>query len=166
MKNVSFEEAKRRVFPEWVAFLITHDGNGTHAVMPASWCTFTSFEPPMLAVSVANGRHTASLLETSGEFVLAFAGETHAELVRRTGRSSGAAVDKFERFDIPWTPGSQTGCRLIEGAAACFECRLDGKLSTGDHTIFAGRVVAAHAPEDLVLTLLNFGGDSYRSSPK
>jgi flavin reductase (DIM6/NTAB) family NADH-FMN oxidoreductase RutF len=33
---------------------------------------------------------------------------------------------------------------ILDDASANFECVLEGELITGDHVIFAGRVVASH----------------------
>jgi flavin reductase (DIM6/NTAB) family NADH-FMN oxidoreductase RutF len=47
-----------------------------------------------------------------------------------------------EQFDpVQWLPGPLTGSPLIEGALAHFECELHSCHTSGDHTIFVGRLL-------------------------
>ena len=48
---------------------------------------------------------------------------------------------------------------LIGGCIVNLECALDGELETGDHTVFAGRVVAAYVDDSLPGRLMNFSGE-------
>jgi flavin reductase (DIM6/NTAB) family NADH-FMN oxidoreductase RutF len=51
---------------------------------------------------------------------------------------------------------------LLSDAVANFECVLESELLTGDHVIFAGRIVAAHVNEDPdVVRLYNLGGGEF-----
>ena len=52
---------------------------------------------------------------------------------------------------------------LLSEAVANFECVLETELTTGDHMLFVGRVVAAHVNADeRVARLMNFGGGKLR----
>ncbi len=161
MRQVSVSEALQRKYPEWIVFVVTHDPDGPDDLMPAGWCMICSGDPPMAAVAVALTRHTHALIEKTGEFALAWAGAGQEEVVRYAGSHSGRDVDKFARLGLKTRPGVATDVPLPEGCPMVLECRLAGRLLTGDHTIFAGEVLAAHAADPAVANLVNFGSDRY-----
>jgi len=47
---------------------------------------------------------------------------------------------------------------LLAEAAANLECKVHQAVTTGDHTIFVGEVVAAHVPDVPIAKLDNFAG--------
>lgn len=157
MKEVAVDEAVERKYPEWIGMIVAIDEDGTPNAMPAGWVTFTSHEPRMLAVSVAFERYTHELLTQSDEFVVNFPSVAHREAVLYCGTQSGAEVQKFDETDLQAVPASEVEPPLIEDSVASFECEKRGSLDTGDHTIFAGEVVAGHVSEQYDEKLYNLG---------
>jgi len=147
MKLVKPGTAIARKHPNWIFQVVTADGDGNPNAMPASWCTFCSGEPIMMAVSVAFERYTHQLMEESDDFVLAFPNKEQKEAVFYCGRNSGKDVDKFSQTGLKAIPSTEVKAPLIEDSVACFECKKSGSLISGDHTIFVGEVVAAHVSE-------------------
>lgn len=161
MKPISISKAMTMKFPEWVGLLVTRGPNDADPpnIMPVGWMMCCSFEPPMFAVAVGNSRYSRELLLRSPRFVVAFAGENQADLVRRAGSSSGRTVNKFQEFRIPHEGGPITGCPLLTQAAFNLECEAVEHIETGDHTIFVARILAAYAPDAPIRKLENWGGD-------
>ncbi len=159
VKRVPLGEAVSRKSPESVVFIVAPDGDGNPNVMPAGWSMFTSNDPLMIAVSVGFPRHTHGLLEDADEYVIAFPSRAHKEDVVFCGSNSGADIDKIEASDLTLAEAAVVSTPLLEDAAACFECRSGPSLETGDHTIFAGEVVAAHVSERYDERLKNLGRD-------
>lgn len=157
MKRVQFSEAVSRKFPESVVFIVAPDGTGNPNVMPAGWSMFTSNDPLMLAVSVGMERHTHDLLEQADDYVVAFPSTVQKEDIVFCGSHSGSDVDKVAESDLELASPAVGATPLLEDAAACFECRPDGAFRTGDHTIFAGEVVAAHVSETYEERVKNLG---------
>ena len=147
MKNVESSIAIARKHPNWIFQVVTIDKDGTPNAMPASWCSFCSSEPTMMAVSVAFERYTHHLIEESDDFVLAFPNKEQKEAVYYCGSKSGKNVNKFGQTDLKTTPSTRVNTPLIEDSVACFECKKDGSIVSGDHTIFTGEVVASHVSE-------------------
>jgi len=72
MKEVSFEEAWKRKYPEQVSWAVSVDSEGKADIISLGWCMPTSFEPPMIAISVGKTRYSHQLISESQEFVVAF----------------------------------------------------------------------------------------------
>lgn len=158
MKQVDPSEALDGKYPEWIVFVVTHDPDGPDDLMPAGWCMLCSGNPLMLAVGIGKGRHTARLIEKTGEFNVAWAGEGQHEVVTVTGTTSGRDVDKLKELGLKTRPGAVTKVPLVEGCARTFECKLRHVYPTGDHNIYVGEIVAAHVADPPVANMVNFGG--------
>ncbi|MFP9190134.1 flavin reductase family protein [Natronosalvus vescus] len=157
MKRVPLGEAVARKFPESVVFIVAPDEEGDPNVMPAGWSMFTSNDPLMIAVSVGFPRYTHGLLEAAEEYVVAFPSAAQKADVVFCGSNSGADVDKIGESGLSLADPAVVSTPILEDAAACFECRSGPSLETGDHTIFAGEVVAAHVSETYDERLKNLG---------
>lgn len=158
MKSVEIREAINRKYPEWIFQLVTVDEAGKPNAMPAGWCTFCSGDPVMMAVSVAFERYTHELMENSREFVLSLPNPEQKEAVYYCGTHSGRDVDKFEETELETTPAVEVEVPLIKDSVACYECRKTGSLDTGDHTIYAGEVVAAQVSEKFTQSIYTTEG--------
>jgi flavin reductase (DIM6/NTAB) family NADH-FMN oxidoreductase RutF len=163
MKRISPEEGILLKFPEWVGMLITRDPDleGRPNVMPCGWVMCCSFDPLMIAISVGLTRYSHQCLIKTGKFVLAFAGEGQGELVRESGAMSGHKDDKFTTLRIRYENSPEIGYPLLPDAAVNFECEVTDSLRTGDHTIFAARILAAYVPDRPIRKIENFGQDRY-----
>ncbi len=159
MRKATFSEAMRKKYPEWVVLIATVDPQGVPDVMPAGWAMVASHNPPMFAVSVGHGRYTHELIRQQKEFVVAFPGPGLESAIEYTGSCSGRDVkDKLDRSGLKTLESEQVGPPLLADCVVNLECGLAGELEAGDHTIFLGRVVAAHVEEDVSARLLNFDG--------
>ena len=166
LRRVSPAEGIQQKYPEWVVLVTSRDANGRPNVMPAGWCMCTSGDPPMMAISVRPSRYTHDCIEQTGEFTLAWAGQGQADLILYTGSCSGRDVNKFEDGDIPYVDAEEIGAPLIVGCHAYLECKLAEQMTAGDHTIFAGEVVAAHLPDPPVAKVENFNGEFVAALPE
>jgi len=164
MKEVSFGEAMKHKYPEWVVLIVTVDDAGQVDIMPAGWAMVASSNPPMFAVAVGHGRYTHELISKSREFVIAFPSPGQEEDVLYAGTHSGRDVDKLTKTKFRTRPASKIKPPLIEQCALNLECTLENKMITGDHSIFVGRVVAAYIDESVHRTLVNFGGRRFAAA--
>ena len=148
MKKIGLSEC-RKFFerPERIVWAVAeHDGR--RSICPLGWKMNTSISPPMMAVSVAPSRFTHGLIQGSGVFVLAWPGEDLAEATFFCGTHSGKDVDKFARMNLTPVKGDSVDAPLVEECVANLECRVAGRMTTGDHTIFAGEILAAHVNDN------------------
>lgn len=165
LREVEWSEAIKRKYPEPVVLVVSCDTKGKPNVMPAGWSMVASGEPPMLAVSIAHKNYTHKLIEETGEFVLCFPSEEMKGLIEYSGSCSGRDVDKFAEYNIEVISSKHVKPPLIKNSAACFECKVRGKLVAGDHTIFAGEILASYISDENRNRLYNFGNGRFEIIP-
>jgi flavin reductase (DIM6/NTAB) family NADH-FMN oxidoreductase RutF len=108
----------------------------------------TSRMPPMLAISVAPSRHSFDALRKAKQFVIAYPAAGQEEETVLYGTASGRNMDKLARGGTRVVPATKIDSVLMVDALANFECELAGEFVTGDHSIFVGKIVAAHINKD------------------
>lgn len=106
-----------------------------------------SLSPVSLVISIGKTRLSHQLILESNEFVLCIPSTEQLGAVQYCGTHSGRDVDKFTETGLIKIKSKHIGPPLITNSIACFECRVSGKLETGDHTIFIGDVLAAYIHE-------------------
>jgi flavin reductase (DIM6/NTAB) family NADH-FMN oxidoreductase RutF len=166
MRQLDVADALNYLYPQPLAFLSVTAPDGTRNAMAVGWLMQASFEPPILAVAVSPKNYTHRLVEQTEAFVLSLAGEGQADLINRLGSMSSAGTDKLREARVEAQPGANTGCPMIEGAAAHFECQVERRVTMGDHSVFFGRMIAAWVPEAPIQKIDNFGSQRYaRAEP-
>lgn len=150
----AYEEAIVRRHPEQVALAIAKDQHGKFNPITLGWTMLTSHEPPMIAVSVGLTRYSLEVIRGAGEFVVCFPSSTMTAEALAFGTKSGRDVDKLATSGVKTQPATAIDGVLLSDAVANFECRLLSELQTGDHVIFVGQVIAAHANQDATLRRL------------
>lgn len=120
------------------AVTCAHDGDAN--VFTANWLTQTSFEPPMVALSIENESASLALIRGSGLFAVNVFAAGQRALAGALGKPRARAGDKLA--GIAYTTNAN-GLPLLADALGYVECRVDGYLITGDSTLVAGTVIAA-----------------------
>jgi flavin reductase (DIM6/NTAB) family NADH-FMN oxidoreductase RutF len=105
----------------------------------------TSQNPPLLAVSIAPGRHSHTLIGESGEFIVNIPTLEIIQAVYACGSLTGRSFDKFKRANLTQIPGKKVKAPAIRECVAHLECEVEGQMVTGDHTIFVGKILEAYA---------------------
>ena len=145
-KTDSREFHKYCARPERIVWAVA-EYEGQRSICPLGWKMNTSGSPPMMAISVAPARFTPDLIANSGEFVLAWPGEDLADATLLCGTRTGSDLKKFEAAGLTPIKGEHVQAPLVKECIANLECRVAGQLTTGDHTIFAGEILAAWVNE-------------------
>jgi flavin reductase (DIM6/NTAB) family NADH-FMN oxidoreductase RutF len=126
--------------------------------MTANWVTQTSFDPPLVAISVENDAHTRKLIDEGKVFTV--------NLVE--DNDEGRAI--IERMVKPQKPYRQkigeddyktevTGAPILLSALSWWECEVVNTIETGDHQLYIGKVINAgiNRAEGEPLTLKSLG---------
>lgn len=124
-----------------VFVITTKEGDRVNG-MTAAWVTRTSFDPPLVAVSVGKSRYSHELIGKSGVFAVNVLSEGQVGQGKFFGFRSGRNTDKFKGVEYD---SAATGSPILKDISAYLDCRVVGSLETGDHTIFVGEVVDSRA---------------------
>lgn len=135
-----------------IAVVVTAYHNGKSNAMTAGWHTPLSFNPPLFGVSLSPRRQTYKMILESGEFVVNFLPATTAGLIAAIGGSKGAAIDKFESFNIAKDIPLKVNAPVLSDAYAAYECKLIDNRPYGDHQLLVGEVVAVHSLSEAFTT--------------
>ncbi|MFP2903861.1 flavin reductase family protein [Pyxidicoccus sp. 3LFB2] len=124
--------------------LVTSAAQGRTNVMAAAWAMPIDFEPPKVAVVIAEGTFTRELVDASGEFTLCVPTRAQMNQVYAVGSDSGRDEDKWASSGLRAAPASVVKAPLVEGCVGWLECRV---LSEPDvqrkYDLFIAEVVAA-----------------------
>ena len=123
--------------------LLTTAGYENPNIMTLSWHTMIEFEPPLVGCVISNRNYSFDLLMASKECVINIPSVEIAEKVVGCGNTSGAEVDKFERFCLTPTPAAQVDAPLIEECFANLECRVVDATMVAKYGLFVVEVVKA-----------------------
>ena len=116
-----------------------------------AWVSPVSFDPPLVMVAVSPKRYSHELVEKAGEFALLVLGEDQKELSTLAGTKTGRREQKWELepFKLLRKAPRIISAPLLKECRAAYECKLVNQLSTGDHTLFIGEIVAAEIHEEV-----------------
>ncbi len=149
MREVTLDTAIELGSPYPYTLVVTVDKQGKPNVMGLSWWTFTSLQPPMIAISVGHARYTHECIEGSREFVLCFPSKEQVKAAWQCGIKSGRKTDKFAATGLATTPSQVISPPVIERATLAYECKVVGRLECGDHTLYNGEIVFVHGNPEL-----------------
>lgn len=135
-------------------YSITSKSDDDVNAMVANWVTQISFKPRLVALGLQKSSHTRTIIEVGKVFAInLFAKEDSEGLMPFTkGRSKNPEKMK----DAIFYAAPETGCPVLEGAAAYIEFKVAKIVDTGgDHDIVIGEPVGAKVlkPGDASQTL-------------
>ena len=176
--DVGVDLASRLFAPRLTVLATSVDKMGKPNIITLSWAMPISFDPPLVAISVGTRRYSHELIEGCKEFVVNIPPHAILKKVQLCGSRSGRAADKFAEAGLTSIASKRVRPPRIKECIAHLECKLVGRLQTGDHTIFVGKVVAASVDEgafdseedvmnlELFKPIFHLGGDFFSTSTK
>ncbi len=146
--EVPSQKAYRLIYPRLVVLVSCIDpATGKPNIITIAWATPLSVNPPLAGILVAPRRHSHELISSAREFVINIPTVEILDKAIKCGRVSGRAHDKFSEIRLTAKPAKVLKSPIIEECVAHLECKLVNQITTGDHTLFVGEVVAAYANE-------------------
>jgi flavin reductase (DIM6/NTAB) family NADH-FMN oxidoreductase RutF len=118
---------------------------GKPNITTLAWAMPTSSNPPLVAISIGPGRHSHTLIQESGEFIINLPTLEILQATYAAGSLTGRSFDKFKKAGLTPIPAKKVKAPAIRECIAHVECTVEDQFTTGDHTIFVGKVVAAYA---------------------
>ena len=102
------------------------------------------FTPALFGCYICAGNHSFEMIRRSRECVINLPKSDLVEVVVEIGNTSGAKIDKFQKFRLTAVPGDKVDVPLIEECYANFECRLADGKPISKYGFFIWEVVKAH----------------------
>ena len=143
--QVNIASAYRLLHPMHTVLVSCSGKAGKPNITTLAWAMPTSINPPLLAISLAPTRHSYTLIEESGEFIVNIPTLEILQAVYACGSFTGRSFDKFKKANLTPMPAKKVKAPAIRECIAHLECSVDSKFTTGDHTVFVGKILEAYA---------------------
>lgn len=137
-------------FSTGVTIITCIDSQGQRVGLTANSFNSLSLDPPLVLWSLRVSSTNLPLYSAAGRFAINVLSEAQVDLSRRFASNLAAKFDEGL-----WGQGA-AGVPVLAGCAASFECELASHQAAGDHRLYFGRVLAAHAQP--LAPLLYHGG--------
>jgi flavin reductase (DIM6/NTAB) family NADH-FMN oxidoreductase RutF len=132
-----------RRFPYGFYSVTSRNGDEVNA-MVLTWISQASFEPRLIALALQRTSHTYALVKAGRVFAVNLFQRGDFDIIQPLTKSSEKAPDKLDEVEYSHAP--ETGCPVLEGAAAYLECEVLQIFETGgDHDIVLGKVVGGES---------------------
>ncbi|GAY26049.1 flavin reductase [Desulfurococcaceae archaeon AG1] len=139
----------RPLHPRPTVVLGTLCKNGRVNLMPASWNTPVSEEPPTVAIAVDKTTYTYECLEYHGEATINVASDTQIQLVYDLGSVSGRSVDKVEKFSVELVPSVKIKPPGLQGSLAILEGRVMSRYPVGEVMLYIFEILLVRVLEGI-----------------
>ena len=114
----------------------------------------TSINPPMFAVSIGHNRYTHNCMEQNRYFNICFPSKEMQYIALLTGTKSGKDINKLSQISPQeYFMGRFRRLPIFKNAVANFECETISQITSGDHTIYIGKVKYSWLNEEKELLL-------------
>lgn len=133
------------MFPSGVAVVTSGHGSVVHGITVSAFSSL-SLDPPQVLVCIARWSKLNQLILSSNAFAVNVLAADQAELSDFFAKPGRDPVTTFTELEVPHSVGA-SGCPIIDGVAAYFDCCVMMANESGDHSVFFGDVVAAAADE-------------------
>ena len=134
----------RRYLEPGPIVLVTSAHGAERNIMTMGWHTVMEFTPSLIGCVIAGGNHSFELIRRSKECVINLPTTALIDQVVGIGNTSGAQIDKFEKFNLTPAQAEYVKAPLIAECHASFECRLADSRLISKYNFFIFEVVKAH----------------------
>lgn len=124
--------------------LVSSAWKGKTNIMTMGWHMMMDFSPALFGCYIWDQNHSFEMIHRSRQCVINVPTVDLADQVVGIGNTSGASIDKFERFGLTADEAEEVKAPLIRECYANFECRLHDSTLIRRHSLFVWEVVKAH----------------------
>ena len=141
-----------RLFNPQVPVIICSKFKKEVAAMPANSCSSVSDSPSLISIAVKKGIRTNKIIRSSLLFSINwinFNPESSRRIIldlAKPSESESQSCDKLKENKIRYA--IVRGVPILKHASAFAVCRVQKRLTTGDHDLFIGKVIDARAIQD------------------
>ena len=135
----------RRFLEPGPIVLVTSAWKGKTNIMTMGWHTVMEFQPSRIGCYITDGNHSFEMIKNSKECVINIPTYDLVKQAIGIGNTSGAEVDKFDKFKLTPVEGDRVKAPLIKECYANFECKVVDTSLLSKYSFFILEVVKAHA---------------------
>lgn len=144
--------------PLWI--IGSYDSLGKANAMAAAWGGICCSQPPCVAVSLREDRHSYDAILSRKAFTVNVPSALHAEQADYFGIASGRKVDKFKATGLTPIHSDVVDAPYVDEFPLILECTLVRTIPLGIHIQFVGEIVDVKAEESVL------GADGYPDMAK
>ncbi|ABL88998.1 conserved hypothetical protein [Pyrobaculum islandicum DSM 4184] len=131
----------RVLHPRPTLVIVSKCPNGRLNLMPASWNTPVSEEPPTVAVAVEKSSYTYECLKHHRYATLNVLPIEAADLIYKLGSVSGRNVDKATEFGVKFENSEKIDVPRVAGAIAGYETEVYKEVEVGEVALYIFHVL-------------------------
>ena len=135
----------RRFLEPGPIVLVSSAWKGKTNIMTVGWHTVMEFQPSRIGCYITDGNHSFEMIKNSKECVINIPTYDLVKQAIGIGNTSGAEVDKFDKFKLTPLEGDRVKAPLIKECYANFECKVVDTSLLSKYSFFILEVVKAHA---------------------
>ncbi|ACB40197.1 flavin reductase family protein [Pyrobaculum neutrophilum] len=135
----------RLLHPRPTLVVVSRCPGGRLNLMPASWNTPVSEDPPTVAVAVERSSYTHECLKHHRRATLNVLPLEAADLIYKLGTVSGRDVDKAAQFGVAFEKSEKVDVPRVAGAIAGYEAEVYMEVEVGEVTLFIFKVLHSWA---------------------
>jgi flavin reductase (DIM6/NTAB) family NADH-FMN oxidoreductase RutF len=129
-------------------------------IMTMGWHMVMEFSPSLIGCYIWDENYSANLIRKSKECVINIPTVDMAKTVVAIGNSTGAEIDKFEKFNLTAVPGKKVKAPMIKECYANLECKLVDSSLIKKYSLHIFEVIKAHVPKHPANpTTIHYRGD-------
>lgn len=148
--KVDLKNAYKLLAPRPIVLITTVDKKGRINAAPMSWVTPVESDPPIVAFSTSYESDTYHNVCDTEEFVFNLVPEKIAKQMYACGKSLPRGVNELEKAGLTWEPSEAVKAPRVVECPVNLECKLEWMHKGPEYVVIAGKVVAAHASEEVV----------------
>jgi flavin reductase (DIM6/NTAB) family NADH-FMN oxidoreductase RutF len=142
-KDFPVDQIRRFLEPGPIV-LVSSAYKGEQDIMTMGWHTVMEFVPSRIGCFITNANYSYELIRKSKECVINIPTVDLADAVVGIGNTTGASIDKFEKFNLTPQPGDKVKAPLIKECYANFECKVADTSLLKKYSFFILEVLKAH----------------------
>lgn len=141
-KSFPLSKVYQLIEPGPVVMVTTADTKKAN-IMTMAWHMMVDFEPPLIACVISNRNYSFKLLTKTKLCVINIPTVDLIKQVVGVGKTTGAKIDKFKKFNFTQEAASLVNVPMIKECYANLECKIVNTRLKNTYNIFILEVVKA-----------------------